>query len=98
MWALVNVSSVVNVLEQMMNSVSPGSILFEGGSWWRRQQENPAAIAEFVKHELPFVAYGAKFRVLGPGGEREVAQPPSPPDRRRQEPDRRHRGQHEVRR
>ena len=25
-----------------VNSVSPGSILFEGGSWWKRQQENPA--------------------------------------------------------
>jgi len=26
-----------------VNSVSPGSILFEGGSWWKRQQENPSA-------------------------------------------------------
>ena len=24
-----------------VNSVSPGSFLFEGGSWWKRQQENP---------------------------------------------------------
>ena len=41
-----------------VNSVSPGSILFEGGSWWRRQQEEPAAIAEFVKRELPFARFG----------------------------------------
>jgi 3-oxoacyl-[acyl-carrier protein] reductase len=41
-----------------VNSVSPGSILFEGGSWWKRQQENPAAIAEFVKRELPFGRFG----------------------------------------
>jgi 3-oxoacyl-[acyl-carrier protein] reductase len=41
-----------------VNSVSPGSILFEGGSWWRRQQSDPAAIAEFVKHELPFGRFG----------------------------------------
>ena len=41
-----------------VNSVSPGSILFEGGSWWRRQQEAPAAIAEFVKRELPFGRFG----------------------------------------
>ena len=41
-----------------MNSVSPGSILFEGGSWWKRQQENPAAIADFVKRELPFGRFG----------------------------------------
>jgi 3-oxoacyl-[acyl-carrier protein] reductase len=41
-----------------VNSVSPGSILFEGGSWWKRQQENPEAIAEFVKRELPFGRFG----------------------------------------
>lgn len=39
-------------------SVSPGSILFEGGSWWKRQQENPGAIAEFVRRELPFGRFG----------------------------------------
>jgi 3-oxoacyl-[acyl-carrier protein] reductase len=41
-----------------VNSVSPGSILFEGGSWWRRQRADPGAIAEFVKHELPFGRFG----------------------------------------
>jgi 3-oxoacyl-[acyl-carrier protein] reductase len=41
-----------------VNSVSPGSILFEGGSWWKRQQSDPAAIAEFVKKELPFGRFG----------------------------------------
>jgi 3-oxoacyl-[acyl-carrier protein] reductase len=41
-----------------VNSVSPGSILFEGGSWWKRQQETPDAIAEFVKRELPFGRFG----------------------------------------
>jgi len=41
-----------------VNSVSPGSILFEGGSWWKRLQDDPAAIAEFVKRELPFGRFG----------------------------------------
>src|SRR5688572_20859644 len=41
-----------------VNTVSPGSILFEGGSWWKRQQQNPAAIAEFVEQELPFGRFG----------------------------------------
>ncbi len=41
-----------------VNSVSPGSILFEGGSWWKRQQENPAWIADFVSRELPFGRFG----------------------------------------
>ena len=41
-----------------VNSVSPGSILFEGGSWWKRQQQDPAGIAEFVTRELPFGRFG----------------------------------------
>jgi 3-oxoacyl-[acyl-carrier protein] reductase len=41
-----------------VNTVSPGSILFEGGSWWKRQQQNPEAIADFVRQELPFGRFG----------------------------------------
>ncbi len=39
-------------------SVAPGSILFEGGSWWKRQQSDPEGIARFVKQELPFGRFG----------------------------------------
>jgi len=39
-------------------SVAPGSILFEGGSWWKRQQADPAGIAEFISRELPFGRFG----------------------------------------
>ena len=46
-----------------VNSVSPGSILFEGGSWWRRQQADPAAIAEFVRRELPLGRFGTPDEV-----------------------------------
>ncbi|RPJ58861.1 MAG: SDR family oxidoreductase, partial [Acidobacteria bacterium] len=41
-----------------VNSVAPGSILFPGGSWWKRQQADPDGIAEFVKRELPFGRFG----------------------------------------
>ena len=41
-----------------VNSVAPGSILFPGGSWERRQQENPDGIAAFVKAELPAGRFG----------------------------------------
>ena len=41
-----------------VNSVAPGSILFPGGSWHRRQQEDPDGIAEFVRRELPFGRFG----------------------------------------
>jgi 3-oxoacyl-[acyl-carrier protein] reductase len=41
-----------------VNTVSPGSILFEGGSWWKRQQQDPAGITEFIKRELPFGRFG----------------------------------------
>jgi 3-oxoacyl-[acyl-carrier protein] reductase len=46
-----------------VNSVAPGSILFEGGSWWKRQHENPTAIAEFVKREIPFGRFGTPEEV-----------------------------------
>ena len=41
-----------------VNSVAPGSILFPGGSWDRRQKDDPAGIAEFVNRELPFGRFG----------------------------------------
>ena len=41
-----------------VNSVAPGSILVPGGSWDKRQQADPAGIAEFVERELPFGRFG----------------------------------------
>jgi 3-oxoacyl-[acyl-carrier protein] reductase len=41
-----------------VNSAAPGSILFPGGSWDKRQQADPAGIAEFVRRELPFGRFG----------------------------------------
>jgi 3-oxoacyl-[acyl-carrier protein] reductase len=41
-----------------VNSLSPGSIVFEGGSWWKRQQADPEGIAEFIKREIPFGRFG----------------------------------------
>ena len=46
-----------------VNSVAPGSILFPGGSWHRRQQAEPDAIAEFVSRELPFGRFGTPEEV-----------------------------------
>jgi len=41
-----------------VNSIAPGSILFEGGSWHQRQQADPEGIAAFVARELPFGRFG----------------------------------------
>jgi len=41
----------------------PGSILHPGGSWERRQKEDPAAIAAFVKREIPFGRFGTAEEV-----------------------------------
>lgn len=46
-----------------VNSVAPGSILFEGGSWWKRREQDPDGIAEFVKRELPFGRFGGPEEV-----------------------------------
>jgi 3-oxoacyl-[acyl-carrier protein] reductase len=40
-------------------TVAPGSILFPGGSWARRQEEDPEGIAAFVERELPFGRFGS---------------------------------------
>ncbi len=39
-------------------SVAPGSVLFPGGSWERRQREDPEAIAAFVEREIPWGRFG----------------------------------------
>jgi len=41
-----------------INSIAPGSILFPGGGWDRRQRADPSGIAEFVTRELPFGRFG----------------------------------------
>jgi 3-oxoacyl-[acyl-carrier protein] reductase len=46
-----------------VNAVAPGSILFEGGSWHRRQQADPDAIAAFVERELPLGRFGTPEEV-----------------------------------
>jgi 3-oxoacyl-[acyl-carrier protein] reductase len=39
-------------------SVAPGSVLFPGGGWERRQKADPAGIAAFVTREIPFGRFG----------------------------------------
>jgi 3-oxoacyl-[acyl-carrier protein] reductase len=46
-----------------VNSVAPGSILFPGGGWARRQAADPDGIAEFVQRELPFGRFGTPEEV-----------------------------------
>jgi 3-oxoacyl-[acyl-carrier protein] reductase len=46
-----------------VNCVAPGSILYEGGSWHRRQQADPDGIAAFVRRELPLGRFGAPEEV-----------------------------------
>lgn len=41
-----------------VNSIAPGSMIFEGGSWWKRQQDDPEGIADFVRREIPFGRFG----------------------------------------
>jgi 3-oxoacyl-[acyl-carrier protein] reductase len=46
-----------------VNSVSPGSILFPGGGWDRRQKADPEGIADMIKRELPFGRFGSPEEV-----------------------------------
>jgi 3-oxoacyl-[acyl-carrier protein] reductase len=46
-----------------VNSVAPGSISFPGGSWHKRQQEDPQGMAAFVAREIPFGRFGTPEEV-----------------------------------
>ncbi len=46
-----------------VNSIAPGSILWEGGGWHRRQQADPEGIAAFVRSELPLGRFGTADEV-----------------------------------
>jgi 3-oxoacyl-[acyl-carrier protein] reductase len=41
-----------------VNCVAPGSILWEGGGWQRRVQQDPAGMVEFVRREMPMGRFG----------------------------------------
>ena len=41
-----------------VNSVAPGSIAFEGGTWWTRQQQDPEGMAAFVARDIPMGRFG----------------------------------------
>ncbi|CAA9575794.1 MAG: 3-oxoacyl-[acyl-carrier protein] reductase [uncultured Thermomicrobiales bacterium] len=45
------------------NAVSPGSILFPGGGWERRQERDPERIARFIADDLPLGRFGAPEEV-----------------------------------
>ncbi|MCH7999574.1 MAG: SDR family oxidoreductase [Chloroflexi bacterium] len=46
-----------------VNSVAPGSISHPGGSWWRRQQEDPEGMARFVSENIPMGRFGTAEEV-----------------------------------
>ncbi len=46
-----------------VNSVAPGSISHPGGSWWRRQRDDPEEMARFVKQNIPLGRFGTAEEV-----------------------------------
>ena len=46
-----------------VNAVAPGSIMWTGGGWHRRQQADPDGIAEFVRREMPMGRFGTADEV-----------------------------------
>jgi 3-oxoacyl-[acyl-carrier protein] reductase len=46
-----------------VNSVAPGSILFAGGGWDRRQKADPEGMAAFVAREIPAGRFGTPEEV-----------------------------------
>jgi 3-oxoacyl-[acyl-carrier protein] reductase len=48
-----------------VNAIAPGSILWEGGGWQRRQNADPDATAELVRREMPLGRFGTVEEVAG---------------------------------
>ena len=46
-----------------VNSVAPGSILFPGGGWERRQKADPVTIGKFVEDHIPAGRFGTPEEV-----------------------------------
>jgi 3-oxoacyl-[acyl-carrier protein] reductase len=46
-----------------VNTVAPGSIAHPGGTWWKRQQEDPAGMARFVAENIPLGRFGTAEEV-----------------------------------
>jgi len=42
-----------------VNAVAPGSILWPGGGWDRRQRADPDGIADFVRRDMPLGRFGS---------------------------------------
>lgn len=42
-----------------VNAVAPGSILWPGGGWDRRQKADPDGIADFVRRDMPLGRFGS---------------------------------------
>ena len=48
-----------------VNSIAPGSILWEGGGWHRRQLADPDATADLIRREMPLGRFGSVKEVAG---------------------------------
>ena len=46
-----------------VNTVAPGSIAHPGGTWWKRQQEDPEGMARFVAENIPLGRFGTAEEV-----------------------------------
>jgi len=42
----------------LVNCVAPGSVIFPGGGWEKKQQADPGGIAKFVEDQLPRGSFG----------------------------------------
>jgi len=42
-----------------VNTVAPGSVSSPGGTWHKRQQEDPEGMARFVKENIPMGRFGS---------------------------------------
>ncbi len=56
--AMVNLSRLAGPQKVRVNAVSPGNVLFSGGSWERKLAERPEFFEQYIQSEVPLQRFG----------------------------------------
>jgi len=46
-----------------VNTVAPGNVVFPGGTWDRKQKEDPSGVAQYLKSEVPLQRFADPFEI-----------------------------------
>ena len=45
-------------IDAVAGAIAPGSLMFKGGSWWKRREKDPKKIEDFIRTDMPYGRMG----------------------------------------